>query len=163
VNRTASSACGSHDFGRAGRTARFGLLLLLVAQPALAGSQIDCSIEGACCFPRKSPRTTRVPEPRLATITTSDLVGARAKPAVKRVLGDRGAALGACTSARGVVTAHLVVAPSGSVAVSNVVAKPPVGHAIEATAVAACATDALHATTFPPAPGVTELDVRIVW
>ena len=165
LRETSRSSCGSHDFGRAGRTARFGLLILLMAQPAFADSHADCSIEGACCFPRSSTyrsASTRVAEPRLATIAAITVgEGVLARPAVKRTLGNRTAALGACTSGKGQVAAHLVVAPSGAAQVSRIVAKPQVGH--PADALAACATEALRATMFPATTGVTELDVRITW
>ena len=178
LRETSRSSCGSHDFGRAGRTARFGLLILLMAQPAFADSYADCSIEGACCFPRSSsfgsPRTVAMPDPRLATITAITVAeGSLLRPAVKRVLGNRAAVLGACTGGKGEVDAHLVVAPSGAVQVSRIVAKPQIGQtgvarrgrgaAMVEPSLTACATDAFRATTFPVTTGVTELDVRVVW
>jgi hypothetical protein len=164
LGETSRPSCGSHDTGRAGRTARFGWLLLLVAQPAFADSHVDCSIEGACCFPRGSPPVAGARAPRRATIAAITVAdGALARPAVKRMLGNRTAALGACTSGNADVTAHLVVAPSGGTQVTRIVAKPQVGHAAEASTLAACATEALRATTFPITTGVTELDVRITW
>lgn len=164
TRETSRSACGSRDLGRAGRTARFGVLLLLLAQPALASSEIDCAVEGACCFPRSAPRIAQVPEPRLAKISAiTGLAGSLPKPAVKRVLGERTAALGACAGGKGEVRAHLVVAPSGAAQISRVVATPQVGRLADAAPLARCVTEALRATSFPKASGVTELDVRITW
>ena len=162
LGETTRLSCGSHDLGRAGRMARFGLLLLLAAQPAAADSHADCSIEGACCFPRGTPRTSTPAPARLATIAAITMAeGALARPAVKRTLGNRTAALGACTSGRGEVTAHLVVAPSGAAEVTRLVAKPQIGR--PAGALAACTTEALRTATFPVTTGVTEIDVRITW
>ena len=157
LGETSRPSCGSHDTGRAGRTARFGIALLLLASPAAADSHIDCSVEGACCFPHGSsysgPRAERVADPRRATITAITVgEGALARPAVKRILGNRSAALGACTSGEGQVTAHLVVAPSGATQIMRITGP-----------FAACATQALRATKFPVTTGVTEVDVRITW
>ena len=141
---------------------KHALLILLLARPALAESQLDCAVEGACCFPRETPRAVRTPSPRLATLASIAVSGALAKPAAKRALATRTAALGACTR-KGEASAHLVVSPSGSAAVSRVVAKPAVGHLEETTALAACVTEALRATSFPTSAGVSELDVKITW
>ena len=51
---------GEHDFGRAGRVARFGLVIVLLARPAFASSHEDCALSGACCFPRSEPRCVRL-------------------------------------------------------------------------------------------------------
>ncbi len=143
---------GSHDIGRAGRAARFGMLLVLIAPPAFASSYEDCAISGACCFPRGSLPSPRVRAPRLATIT--NVGGPLRKPAVKRVLGERTAALGACAGT-GEVRAHVIVVPSGRSEISRVVAASP--------QLATCATEALRVARFPVTTDVTELDVRITW
>jgi len=148
---------GEHDFGRAGRVARFGLLILLLARPALASSAEDCALSGACCFPRSEPRLVFVstPAPRFATLA-SIIVSedGLARPVVKRVLSGRTAALGACTRAHAELRAHLVVAPSGAPIIARVT-----GDALAR----ACGTEALRGAVFPSSTRVTEIDVRVTW
>jgi hypothetical protein len=157
LGETSRLSCGSHDFGRAGRTARFGIALLLLASPAVADSHVDCSIEGACCFPRRSvygsARSVNLPDPRLATIAAITVAdGPLSRPVVKRVLANRTAALGACASEHGELRSHIVIGPSGAAQVTRITGS-----------FAVCAGEALRATKFPVTTGVTELDVRVTW
>jgi hypothetical protein len=137
--------------------ARFGVVLLLLARPALASSGEDCALSGACCFPRGEPRARFVsaPTPRFATLTSISVSdGGLGRPVVKRVLSGRTAALGACTARDAELRAHIVVAPSGAAIVGGVTGGPEI---------AACVTEALRSARFPSSTRVTQVDVRVTW
>ena len=135
---------GLHRDG-AGRVARFGALVVLaLAQPAAASSRIDCAISGACCFPRKGPSPQLASAPREAKLASIVLVeGPRGRPEIRRVLGERTAALGACNASTKKL--RLVITPAGTVHVDG----------------AGCLADALRATRFPVAAGLMVVDVSI--
>ncbi len=135
---------GLHHDG-AGRAARFGVLVLLaLAQPAVASSRIDCAVSGACCFPRKGPTPQLASAPREAKLASIVLVeGPRGRAEIKRVLTERTVSLGACnTSARKL---RVLIAPAGTVHVDG----------------AGCLADALRATRFPASGALTVIDLTI--
>lgn len=146
-------AGGSHDPHRAGRAVRFGLLILMAARPALASSREDCAVAGACCFPRASGPGPLSAVPRTAKLASLTVVeGGLGRPTVKRVLAVRTAALGACAHGVADLRAHLLVTPSGIVAVQSIT-----------DPTATCVTEVLRTTKFPASTGVTELDLRLTW
>ncbi len=155
LGETSRHSCGSHDHGRAGRTARFGVLLLLLARPATASSYEDCAISGACCFPRSAPGPRPLPAVSVARITSIDVGdGPLGRPVVKRVLNERAAALGACSSEHAEVRASLVIAPSGRAQVVRLSGEPRL---------TSCVGETLRAVSFPVARGITEVELRIAW
>ena len=146
-------ARGSHDHHRAGRVVRFGLLILMAARPAFASSREDCAVSGACCFPRASGPRPLIAAPRTAKLAALTVVeGGLGRPVVKRVLAGRTAALGACVHGVADLRAHLLVTPSGSVAVQS-----------STDPTATCVIELLRTTRFPTSTGVTELDLRLTW
>ncbi len=131
--------------------ARFGIVLVLAAQPAFAGSREDCALSDAGCFRRTARHVGRLPGARAARLIAITVTGGGLpRPVVRRMLSSRTGVLGACAVVGHDVHAHVVVAPSGTVLVATADA-------------GSCATDVLRTTRFPASTVVTAIDLTLRW